>query len=105
MRKYTLASPTAKTKVDLRDYADIITDAVHAVMPSAVVKVEQDCYYVDPTPTQGSAIKIGRQICQSALKVYCIQIPKLFCSIEVESKTSEEDKNNGRETKRVGGHQ
>lgn len=103
MRKYTLASPTAKTTVDLRDYADIIIDAVHAVMPSAAVKVEQDCYYVDPTPTQGSAIKIGRHICQSALKIHCIQIPKLFCSVEMDAHTKEENES-GKNKQRVGGH-
>lgn len=104
MRKYTLASPTAKTTVDLRDYTDIIIGAVHAVMPSAIVTVEETFYTVDPTPTQGSAIKIGRQICQSALKTYCIQIPKLFCSVEVEPKTKEEDEN-GTKPKHIGGHQ
>ena len=98
-----MASPTAKTAVDLRDYTNVIVDAVHAVMPSAVVTVEKDCYTVDPTPTQGSAIKIGRQICQSALKTHCIQIPKLFCSVEVEPKTKEE-KESGTKPQYIGGH-
>lgn len=100
MRKYTLASPTAKTTVDLRGYADIITNAVHEVMPSATVKVEADCYYVSPTPSQGDAVRIGRQICQSTLKVHCVQIPKLFTSIEIEKEATQ----NGTMPKHTGGH-
>ena len=100
MRKYTLASPSAKLDVDLRDYADIITEAVRAIMPKAAVKVEQTCYTVDPTPKQGEAIKIGRQICQSGLSRHCIHIPKLFTSIEIK-----EEKPNGTDKpKRTGGH-
>lgn len=100
MRKYTLASASAKSTVDLRDYEPAITDAVHQVMPKAVVKVTQDCYYVSPTPTQGDAIRIGRLICQSNLKNYCVQIPKLFSSIEIEEENNESTK-----PKRIGGHQ
>lgn len=100
MRKYTLASASDRSSVNLRDYEIVITEAVHAVMPAAIVRVEQDCYYVSPTPSQGDAIKIGRQICQSNLKHFCIQIPKLFSSIEMEEVAS-----NGRnEKKRLGGH-
>lgn len=83
MRKYTLASANARQSVDLRDYESIIVEAVHAVIPCARVQVDRDCYYVSPTPTQSEAVKIGRQICQSKLKHYCVQIPKLFSSIEV----------------------
>ena len=83
MRKYTLASSQERQTVDLRDYASVITEAVHAYMPSAAVRVERDCYYVSPTPSQSEAIKIGRQICQSELKRSCVKIPKLFSSIEV----------------------
>lgn len=98
MRKYTLASPSAKSMVDLRMFADVITEAVHQYMPLAAVRVEKDCYYVDPTPSQGDAIRIGRQICQSDLKVYCIQIPKLFSSIQIGGKKD------GTRKKRTGGH-
>ena len=100
MRKYTLASKSAKGYVDLRDYEDVITAAVLAVMPNATVKVEEKCYYVSPTPKQGEAIKIGRQICQSELSRYCVQIPKLFTSIELE------EANHGakQHSKPLGGH-
>lgn len=81
MRRYTLASSVDRPNVDLRHYAAVITEAVHAVMPTAEVSVERDHYNLSPTPTQGEAIQIGRQICQSDLKRYCIQIPKLFSSI------------------------
>ena len=84
MRRYTLASKGAKTGVDLRDYRQVIEDAVHEVLPHAEVKVEADCYYVEPTPKQGDAVKIGRAICKSKLRKHCIQISKLFSSVEVE---------------------
>lgn len=92
MRKYTLASSDARGSVDLRAYAATIEAAVHEVMPKATVIVEADCYCVEPTPTQGDAIRIGRMICRSALSQYCIQMPKLFSSIEVKPKTEEEKK-------------
>ena len=97
MRKYTLASPTAKDTVDLRDYEDTITKAVHQVIPKAVIRVEQCCYYVEPTPNQGEAVRIGRLICQSDIKQYCVQIPKLFSSVEIEEENDEsgEQKCNG----------
>ena len=60
-----------------------LTEAVQAVMPDATVTVERDCYYVTPTPKPGDARKIGRQICKSGLSQYCIQISKLFCSVEI----------------------
>ena len=99
MKRYELASVSARQDVDLRDYAEIIQGAVHNVIPKAWVKVEQDCYFVSPTPTQGEAIKIGRQICQSQLKVHCVQIPKLFTSIELE-----EEEHGTTRKKPVGGH-
>ena len=98
MRKYTLASHSAKNSVDLRDYEAIITEAVHSVIPTAIVRVEQDCYYVSPTPSQGDAVRIGRLICQSQLKQHCILIPKLFSSIEIGGKEQHGTK------KLTGGH-
>lgn len=98
MRKYTLASQSARKSVDLRNYTDIITDAVHSVMPTATVRVEQNCYYVSPTPSQGDAVRIGRLICQSQLKQHCILIPKLFSSIEIGGKEQHGTK------KHIGGH-
>ena len=50
MRRYTLASPESRKAVDLRDYKEVIEKAVHGVMPSAMVRVEKDAYYVHPTP-------------------------------------------------------
>ena len=100
MRKYTLASRDAKEGVDLRDYQQIIEDAVHEVLPNATVQVEVDYYTVSPTPKQGDAVRIGRAICKSELKKYCVQIPKLFSSIEIE----EEKDDGGTKEKRPGGH-
>lgn len=101
MRKYTLASKDAKDTVDLRNYRQIIEDAVHGVLPNATVQVAEEYYTVSPTPEQGAAIRIGREICKSKLKKYCVQIPKLFSSIEIEEVNpdeTEERKN------RSGGH-
>ena len=103
MRKYMLASLSEREDVDLRDYDDVITDAVHEFMPEALVKIEPNCYYVDPTPDRGTAVKIGRKICQSTLKKSCITIYKLFSSVEIGG-----GKQNGtkepREPQLAGGH-
>lgn len=90
MRKYTLAASGSKEKVDLRDYEAVIVEAVQAAMSGAIVTVEQDCYYVVPTPKPGDARKIGKQICKSGLGQYCILIPKLFTSIEITEEASNE---------------
>lgn len=87
MRRYTLASLDARNDVDLRDFEGIIVDAVHSVCPTATVRVEKDCYYVSPTLEKGDAVKVGRQICKSALCKYCVHIPKLFSSIEVKERS------------------
>lgn len=89
MRKYTLASLDARISVDLLDYEDVITEAVHAVMPQAKVTVTKDCYHVSPTPTQGQAVKIGRKICESDLSQHCVKISKLFSSIKIEEEANE----------------
>ncbi len=82
MKKYTLASPDARKKVDLRNYAQIIENAVHDVAPDAVVNVYKDYYTVDSI-TKGQSIKIGRKICASALGSNCITLYKLFNGKEV----------------------
>ena len=99
MRKYNLASSNARTSVNLTAYTDVITEAVHEVMPKANVIVEQDCYYVKPAPSKGDAIRIGRAICKSDLAQYCVQIPKLFNSIPMK-----EDQHEENERKLPGGH-
>lgn len=104
MRKYTLVSGDARTKVDLRDYAATIEEAVHGIMPTATVKICESCYYVTPAPSKGEAIKIGRRICQSALAQYCVMIPKLFTSIEITDKTKEEPLDGTNQSKLHGGH-
>ena len=103
MRRYTLASPDARLTVDLRDYAAVIEEAVHDILPAAIVRVEQDCYYVDPTPERGVAVRIGRQICKSALNKHCIKIPKLFSSIEMDE-VKEELNDRKSEQQHHGGH-
>ena len=101
MKKYTLASSTARKDVDLRDHEDVIVKSVTDVMGLRVDKVvvEQDCYYVSPTPTKGEAIRIGRSICKSGLGRHCVQIPKLFLSVEME-----EENNDNTKQQQHGGH-
>ena len=100
MRKYTLASKDAKINVDLRNYRQVIEDAVREVLPTAIVQVNADYYTVSPTPKQGDAVRIGRAICKSKLKMYCVQIPKLFSSVEIE----EEKDDGGTKEKHPGWH-
>lgn len=93
MRRYYLTSAAARRSVDLRDFADVITNAVTTTMTGVdiTVVVEKDSYIVSPAPSRGQAIKIGRLICRSKLNKYCVQIPKLFTGFDVETKKEELD--------------
>ena len=105
MRRYALASPGHKQNVDLRDYEDVIVAAVMAAMKDVEgvsVDVFERYYEVSPSPGRGAAIAIGRAICKSGLGKCCVQIPKLFSSVEVN--TEEEEKNDRKEKNRMGGH-
>lgn len=105
MRRYALASAEHKQNVDLRDYEDVIAAAVIAAMKDVdgvSVVVYERYYEVSPSPGRGAAIAIGRAICKSGLGKCCVQIPKLFSSVEV---SAEEEEKNDRKTKdRMGGH-
>lgn len=91
MRRYSLTSGDARRTVDLRDYADVITNAITTVMTGkdVTVVVEKDCYIVSPAPDRGESIRIGRAICKSKLNKYCVHIPKLFTGQDVEIKKEE----------------
>jgi len=92
MRRYALASPEHKRNVDLRDYEDVIIEAVMAAMKDiedVSVVVHEQYYEVSPSPSRGTAIAIGRAICKSGLGKCCVQIPKLFSSIEVTKEKEE----------------
>lgn len=105
MRRYSLASSEHKQNVDLRDFEDVIVSAVMAAMQDVEgvsVVVYEKYYEVSPSPSRGDAIAIGRMICKSGLSQYCVQIPKLFSSVEV--LTGREEKNEERKTDRLGGH-
>ena len=102
MRRYTLASVSARDEVDLPDYESLIQETVHEFLPTAKVMVAQDYYTVDPEPDRGNAIRIGRRLCQAALGKHCVQIPKLFNSQKIEEEIKEEP-NDGTK-KRDGGH-
>ena len=84
MKKYTLASPEARQTLDLTNYSTIITEAVHDVVPDAVVTVYKEYYTVDHI-SKGESIKVGRKICASVLGKYCITLNKLFSGKEVEN--------------------
>ena len=102
MRRYYLASSEDRDDVDLRKYEKIIEDAVLGYMPTARVEVHEHWYTVDPTPDKGNAIRIGRVLSdKDVLGKYCVKIPKLFCSEEVEKGSVLV---NGTQKKCVGGH-
>ena len=105
MRRYVLASLEHRQDVDLRDYEDVIVSAVVEAMKDVVgvsVEVGRNYYSVSPSPSRGAAIAIGRAICKSGLGKCCVQIPKLFSSVEVS--TDKEEKNDERKTDSLGGH-
>ena len=105
MRRYCLASLQHKENVHLRDYEDVIVNAVMAAMKDVEdvsVLVYEKYYEVSPSPSRGAAIAIGRTICKSGLGKCCVQIPKLFSSVEV--LTCKEEKNEERKTNCLGGH-
>lgn len=102
MRRYALASLEHKQCVDLREYEDVIMAAVTVAMKDVEdvsVVVYEHHYEVSPSPSRGAAIAIGRMICKSGLGKCCVQIPKLFSSVEIE-----EEKNDREEQKCNGGH-
>ena len=106
MRRYALASLEHKQNVDLRDYEDVIVEAVMTAMKSVEnvsVVVYERYYEVSPSPSRGQAIAVGRAICKSGLGNCCVQIPKLFASVEILS-NSKEEKNGRKETDRLGRH-
>ena len=105
MRRYVLASLEHRQDVDLRNYEDVIVSAVMEAMKDVVdvsVEVGKNYYSVSPSPGRGAAIAIGRAICKSGLGKCCVQIPKLFSSVEVS--TDKEEKNDERKSDSVGGH-
>ena len=105
MRRYVLASLEHRQDVDLRDYEDVIVSAVMEAMKNVddvSVEIGKNYYSVSPSPGRGAAIAIGRAICKSGLGKCCVQIPKLFSSVEV--CVDEEEKNDREKKDRVGGH-
>ena len=105
MRRYALASLEHKQNVDLRDYEDVIVAAVMTAMKDVEVVsvvVHERYYEVSPSPSRGAAIAIGRAICKSGLGKCCVQIPKLFSSVEV--CVDKEEENDRKKTDRMGGH-
>lgn len=105
MRRYELVSPGHKQNVDLRDYESVIVTAVMAAMKDVEgvsVAVCERYYEVSPSPGRGAAIAIGRAICKSGLGKCCVQIPKLFSSVEV--CVDKEEKNDREKKDRLGGH-
>ena len=105
MRRYTLASPEHKQNVDLRDYEEVIVEAVMAAMKDVEgvsVVVCEKYYEVSPSPSRSAAICAGRAICKAGLGKFCVSIPKLFSSVEIEK--GKEEKNDEEKTNRLGGH-
>ena len=84
MRVYKLAAPYHRSYVDLRDFKDIIKQAVHQEVPNAKVVVKEDCYEIDRDISKGDAIRIGRTLASSELGKYCLQRATLFIGHTVE---------------------
>lgn len=72
MRVYKLAAPYHRSYVDLRDFKDIIEQAVHKEVPDAKVIVKEDCYEIDKDISKGDAIRIGRTLASGELSQYCL---------------------------------
>ena len=100
MRKYMLADGSKRGVVDLRDYEDIIVEAVQAFAPGNTVVVTSDYYIVKDPLTQSQAVKIGRKICESSINQHCIKLSKLFNSKPVKENMND----NRKEQKHPGGH-
>lgn len=98
MRKYTLANARYRGVVDLRDYTEVITNAVLEFAPTATVVVNKDHYTVSESLTQSQAVRIGRRICESDLSRHCVKMSKLFNSVVVKERAND-DRN-----KQTGGH-
>ena len=89
MRVYKLAAPYHRSYVDLRDFKDIIKQAVHQEVPDAKVVVKEDCYEIDRDISKGNAIRIGRTLASGELGKYCLQRATLFIGHTVEKIKSE----------------
>ena len=89
MRVYKLAAPYHRSYVDLRDFKDIIEQAVHKEVPNAKVVVKEDCYEIDKDISKGDAIRIGRTLASGELGQYCLQRATLFIGHTVETAKKE----------------
>ena len=90
MRKYTLANAQYRGVVDLRVYAEVITNAVLEFAPNATVVVNRDHYTVSESLTQSQAVRIGRRICESDLSRHCVKMSKLFNSVVVKERANDD---------------
>ena len=84
MREYRFTSSFARDTVDLREYEDVIKDAVAHVNPKAKVEVYEDRYTIDSI-SRSESVQVGRQLSKTALAQYCItvEISRLFYGQEV----------------------
>ena len=78
MRTYSLAHPTFRKIIDLRNYATLIDTTVSGIHPGAQVQVNKDNYVILTPITKGEAIKIGRALAHSILGQFCLSRPILF---------------------------
>ena len=86
MREFTLSSQEARNNVDLREYKELIQETVKEEIPDAEVIVKERNYFVNPSPTKGQAIRIGKKLskCKN-LGEYCTYVPKLFNGREIDN--------------------
>lgn len=88
MRKYCFADKDYKHTIDLKDYADVIVEAVHEICPDIEVIVESDGYILPKDVPHGIKVKIGMALAKTELAQYCLNRPVLF-----RGKTMNEQKN------------
>ena len=68
MMEYELVDATNRKTIDIRNWTDEITDAVHVVLPAAIVDVFKDFYRITARthPTLGELQKIGKEIAKTS---------------------------------------
>ena len=86
MTKYMLTSTEAREKVNLRDYGQIIADAVFEVVEDdePMIRTARDFYYVemDVPMTEIERIQIDEILSASELGKYGVEGQMLFAAIE-----------------------
>lgn len=79
-RTYKLANKDYKNTIDLTKYQKKIKESVQAVIPNALVIVDEHSYTVSPIPTRAESTKIGRNLAKTSIGKYSKHTYSLFRS-------------------------